>query len=428
MTRYRPLVISACSLVVLVVAVLLQNVLVKINTPFWGLFDNQLDLDVYRAGAQTVLDGGSLYDAKLLGQMDYTYAPISAVLFIPFALMGFDAARIVWTVAIFVALYLVIMLSFRSLGRRPSWMLRSVAVALVAVSVLLEPVRTTIWYGQVNVFLMLLICADLLRPDGSRLRGVGVGLAAGIKLTPLLFAVYLWLVRQKRAAIGVLIGFVGSIVVGAIVLPRESVAYWTGKMFDANRVSGPQTVGNQSVRGLLANLLHSDHPNTILWGLLALAVLVAGLYAAVLAHRHAQELLAISIVGMTSCAVSPVAWGHHWVWFVPLTVIGVNLILRQDLSIRERGLAAVGVIGLVLTALAWRTYIAHPIWYVNRSVPDAYFTGLFFKHGVEWLSWFTLYPYNAIFLGTVIATIVVLRKRPESTACASGSHSVGGRR
>ncbi len=405
------MVIAAISLVVFVGAILLQNVLIRINTPFWGLFGNHLDLDVYRAGAQTVLDGGSLYDAKLLGQMDYTYAPISALLFIPFAWMSFDVARIVWTAAIFVALYLVMMLSFRSLGRQPSWMLRTVALALVAVAMLLEPVRTTIWYGQVNVFLMLLILADLLRPDDSRLRGVGAGIAAGIKLTPLLFVVYLWLVQRKRAAIGVLAGFAGTIVVGAIALPRESLAYWTGKMFDANRVSGPQTVGNQSIRGLLANSLHSDHPNTILWGLLALVALAVGLYAAVLAHRNGQELLALSITGMTSCAVSPVAWGHHWVWFVPLLAIGINLVLRQDLSTRNRALAGVGVTALVLTALAWRTYISHPIWYVNRSVPDAYFTGLFFKNGIEWLRWFTYYPYNAIFLGTVIATIVVYRTR-----------------
>ena len=405
------MVIAAISLVVFVGAILLQNVLIRINTPFWGLFGNHLDLDVYRAGAQTVLDGGSLYDAKLLGQMDYTYAPISALLFIPFAWMSFDVARIVWTAAIFVALYLVMMLSFRSLGRQPSWMLRTVALALVAVAMLLEPVRTTIWYGQVNVFLMLLILADLLRPDDSRLRGVGAGIAAGIKLTPLLFVVYLWLVQRKRAAIGVLAGFAGTIVVGAIALPRESLAYWTGKMFDANRVSGPQTVGNQSIRGLLANSLHSDHPNTILWGLLALVALAIGLYAAVLAHRNGQELLALSITGMTSCAVSPVAWGHHWVWFVPLLAIGINLVLRQDLSTRNRALAGAGVTALVLTALAWRTYISHPIWYVNRSVPDAYFTGLFFKNGIEWLRWFTYYPYNAIFLGTVIATIVVYRTR-----------------
>ena len=60
-------------------AVWAQNAIIPFSMPFWGLFDYQFDLDVYRAGAQTVLDGGDLYRAKLLGQMDFTYAPISIV-------------------------------------------------------------------------------------------------------------------------------------------------------------------------------------------------------------------------------------------------------------------------------------------------------------------------------------------------------------
>ena len=67
------------------------------------------------------------------------------------------------------------------LGRRPTWRFAGDrAVSLVAIVMLFEPVRTTIWYGQINVFLMLLVPADLTRDDDSRVRGLGTGLAAGI--------------------------------------------------------------------------------------------------------------------------------------------------------------------------------------------------------------------------------------------------------
>ncbi len=226
-----------------------QHLILPFSTPFWGLFDYQLDLDVYRAGALTVWDGGSLYDAKLLGQMDYTYAPVSVIVLMPFAWMSFEAARIVWSVGIVIALYLVIVLCFRALGRDVNWPLRCLAIALVAVSMLLEPVRTTIWYGQINVFLLLIILADLVRPDGSRLKGVGTGIAAGIKLTPLIFVLYFALLRRWRATAGVLGGFLLTVVVGFVVLPKESWSYWTDKIFDSNRVGAPQTLGNQSLRG-----------------------------------------------------------------------------------------------------------------------------------------------------------------------------------
>ena len=422
----RRWVVAVGFLLVAAVAVWLQDVIVPFATPFWGLFDNQLDLDVYRAGTQTVLDGGSLYDAKLLGQMDYTYAPISAIIFVPFALMSFEVARIVWTAGIFIALYLVIMLCFRSLGRQATWPLRIIALSLIAIALLLEPVRTTVWYGQINVFLLLIILADLLRVerpkgDSSRGMGIGTGIAAGIKLTPLIFILYLAILRRWRAMFGVIAGFVGTIVVGFIVLPSESWAYWTDKLFDSNRVGAPQTVGNQSIRGWLANLIHTDAPNSLLWGVLALAALALGMYAAVLAHRHGQELLALSLVGMTACAISPMSWGHHWVWFVPILVICVNLILRVDLSPLRRTLAGAACIGLILVSFSWRTYLAHPIWFVNKTVPDAYLIGLFFKHGISWLEWFTVYPYNAVFLCTTIATIVIYR-RPRVSVVPDPDH------
>ncbi|MEE3851648.1 glycosyltransferase 87 family protein [Gordonia sp. LSe1-13] len=417
------------SVLIGLLALWLQDVIVPYSTPFWGLFDNQLDLDVYLSGAQTVLDGDSLYDAKLLGQMDYTYAPISILLFTPFTWVSFETARIIWSAGIFVALYLVIMLSFKSLGRAASWPLRVIALSLVAVVLLFEPVRTTVWYGQINVFLMLIIVADLTRPDGARLRGVGTGITAGIKLTPLLFLVYLALLRQWRSFVGVLGGFLASMIIGFAVLPRESWAYWTGTLFDSDRVGAPQTPGNQSVRGLLANLLNSDDPNTFVWLVLALGSLAVGMYAAVLAHRHGQELLAVTIVGMTACAVSPMSWGHHWVWFVPLTVIGLHLLCTPGRGVLRCGLIAAGLVALFLIALSWRTYLAYPFWFVNRTVTEGYLVGLFFKHGIEWLQWFTYYPYNVIFLGTAIATIVVLRGDHErETSVSSGSPEAGSTR
>ncbi len=51
----------------------------------------------------------------------------------------------------------------------------------------MEPIRTTLWLGQINIFLLLLIVWDLGRDEKSRLRGIGAGVAAGVKLTPAFF-------------------------------------------------------------------------------------------------------------------------------------------------------------------------------------------------------------------------------------------------
>ncbi|AZZ80192.1 MULTISPECIES: glycosyltransferase 87 family protein [Gordonia] len=398
----RPVLLASGFAIVGVIALVLQDVVVPWGAQFWGLLNNQIDLAVYRQGAQAVTEGASLYDVKMIGDLDYTYSPFSALLFTPLALISFDVARWLWTAGIVVALYLVVMLSFRSLGRPVTWPLRVIAMSLVAVAMLLEPVRTTIWYGQINVFLMLLILADLTRPDTSRTKGVGAGIAAGIKLTPLIFAGYYAVQRNWRAFFGVIGGFVMTVAIGFIVLPRDSWAYWTGKLFQSERVGSAQLRGNQSIRGMLANHLDTDHPSTLLWGALALTALVAGFAVATYAHRRGQELLAISIVGMTACVVSPMSWGHHWVWFVPIVVIGVHLALDLRRTQLERGLAAVGVAALVLLAFAWPTH-------VPALVPDGYYTGLYVKTRVTWLNWFTVSPYLFAFVGILIATVVALR-------------------
>ena len=46
-----------------------------------------------------------------------------------------------------------------------------------------------------------------------------------------------------------------------------------------------------------------------------------GLWAAHAAYRAGANLLAISITGMTSCAIGPFSWGHHWVWVLPLLLV-----------------------------------------------------------------------------------------------------------
>ena len=402
----------------------LQHLIIPYDTPYWGLFDNGLDLDVYRGGAQVVLDGGSLYDAKMLGRMDFTYAPISMALFIPFALMSTSVAHIVWSIGIFVALYLVIMLGFRSLGNDVTWRLRVIAGSLVAISALLEPIRSTVWFGQINVFLLLVNLADLLRPDGSRFKGIGTGIAAGVKLTPMLFAVYYAVTRRWRAMIGVVAGFVATIVIGAVAMPSESWQFWTDTLFDSDRVSSPQSIGNQSIRGALANYGQDPQPSTVVWGLLSLVMLALTLTAAVFAHRRGQELLALSMVGLSSCAVSPVAWSHHWVWAVPLIVVGIHHTLAAAPTWRRI------VIGLLTAAVfavmvAWPRHIDHPIWYVNRSVEEGYFTGLFFFNGDSFLGQLAVQPY--IYLLAVVSIAVIVLCRPVREVDADAP-SVTGRR
>ena len=53
------------------------------------------------------------------------------------------------------------------------------AAAVTGLALWLEPVSSNLGLGQVNVFLMLLVVADLGLSDRNPLKGIGVGVAYG---------------------------------------------------------------------------------------------------------------------------------------------------------------------------------------------------------------------------------------------------------
>ncbi|WP_457590145.1 glycosyltransferase 87 family protein [Gordonia aurantiaca] len=338
-----------------------------ITNPFYGLFENATDVRVYRAGAGTVLDARALYDEPVLWRLHFTYPPFAAIMFVPLALVGLTVAEIAWWALGFAVLLAVVVLGLRSLGYRLDPRCATFAVLLAVAVTALEPVRTTIWLGQVNLVVMALLLIDLVfLRSGSRWRGFAIGIAAGLKLTPLFAVLYLLGTRQWRAAATASATFGATVLVGFLVIGSDAHAYWTRHLFDTDRVGRADSPANQSVRGFGSQLLaHLDigrfaHPGpggsvfeapAWLWLPAVVVVGALGLWAALVAHRAAQDLLAASVVGMTMCMVSPFSWGHHWVWCVPLLLVALDLALRAGTT---RGtwwywLAPAGIVTLTFT-------------------------------------------------------------------------------
>ncbi|MGU3290939.1 glycosyltransferase 87 family protein [Williamsia sp. M5A3_1d] len=385
------------------VALYLQYAYIPFHARVFGLFRNQADLRVYRAGAQHLLHGQPIYDRPVLGHFDYTYTPFSTVVMQPLAWVSKDVAVVAWSILVVVALFYVVVASFRALGYRFDARLVVVATSLVGIALLLEPVRTTIWYGQINVFLMAVVMWDLRRPEGSRLRGVGVGLAAGVKLTPAFFVFFLAVTRSWRAVAVAAATGVATVLVGVVFIPKQSWMFWTDKVFDSQRVGDVRNPANQSLRGAIAHIFGTREPNTALWLLAVVVVAALGLGAAAAAHRRGNDVLALSLTGMTTTAVSPFSWGHHWVWFVPLLVVTVDLVLRawtRGAYVRAVTLIALPV-ALVLSTFVWKFFVPEGA----LGLRPFYGIGLFMNPVPPWFEWFAAQPYLWVLLVTAIATL-----------------------
>lgn len=328
----------------------------------WTWHRHQLDFAVYLMGAGH-LTSNLLYTAGLpyAPHLPFTYPPFSAMFFWPFTLVSLSAAALLWATINLAALAAVLAVVLRTIRpvevagvlRTPwTWVL-----LLLGPAVLLEPVMLSFSFGQINLFLCALVLSDAtgrLTIGGRTLpRGILLGVAAAIKLIPLIFVPYFVMTRQFRAAWTALATFVVCSAVPFALNPGASWSFWTFYISDVKRVGGVQYISNQSLRGSLDRLAHHDFNGlgiTALEGLVALA----GLAVAYVAWRRSSTMLAVLVTADAGLLASPITWCHHMVYVVPILAW---LIWGSDRPRLGRFLAAV-VAGLFYWA---------PMWHIPNS-------------------------------------------------------------
>ncbi|MEV6430623.1 glycosyltransferase 87 family protein [Nocardia sp. NPDC051463] len=308
--------------------------------PFQRITGGFIDLQVYRLGIEALRDGADMY-----GQLPQTtigiglpfiYPPFAAVVLSPFALLPWDAAALTFfltsTVALAVTLYLVARRHWPAESGRGQALLAASCAAPLAM--LLEPVRSTLDFGQVNLLLMVLVAADCLTEKPKWRRGMLIGIAAAVKLTPAAFVLYFLVRRDYRAAATAAITGAAATALSFAVLPHESVQYWFGGLGNVSGLSGSSFHTNQSIQAVLARFGVEKPLFTVLWLVLSAALLAL----VVVAMRRAASApaLALAINAVFTLLVSPISWSHHWVWVAPalLAMVGyaTRLPVRQAIG------------------------------------------------------------------------------------------------
>ena len=269
----------------------------------------QLDLEVYRDAARRLLAGRSLYDQPP-GDLPFTYPPFAALLAVPLALLPDLVASAVVPVLSCACLALV-------WGRMG---LDARLLPLLGLSLVLEPVWSTLHFGQVNLLLGAVVLLDLARP-GGRWYGVGAGIAAGIKLTPLIFVALLLVNRDAAAVRRFLVAFLATALLPLLVAPSDVLRFWVHVLPDAERIGAPWFAANQGVMGALARLGGDAAWVRPVWLLLAGTVALLLVWLARRLWLAEDRVASVSAVALAALLASPVSWSHHWTWAVPLAVV-----------------------------------------------------------------------------------------------------------
>lgn len=322
---------------------------------------SMLDLHVYLWGGSAVQHRSTdpYVHTYLHSGLRFTYTPLAAGIFSLLADLRPQGVAALVTAASVASLVAVVWLTWGALQRGDSQHRLRATLAVAAVALWLEPVRQTLSFGQVNLMLMAVVVADLLQADSRRWKGVGVGLAAGFKLTPLIFVPYLILTRRYKAAAVATATFGLTVAGSGLILPQAVEHYWFDGLFlNTGRVGNVRYIGNQSLYGAIERLAGSAAAARPYQVAAAGIVGIVGLALAAWASRHGEEMVGILACAVTGLLVSPVSWSHHWVWVAPVLVVLADLATRPSAGpaarqVRRVGWAGVGAVLIVFTGVLW---------------------------------------------------------------------------
>ncbi len=314
--------------------------------PFDEITGGFIDLQVYRLGVDALRNGGDLY-----GQLPQTtigiglpfiYPPFAALVLAPFALLPWDIAAFAFFVtsvaALALTLYVVARRVWPGQGQRRTALYATACAAPLAM--LLEPTHATLDFGQVNLLLMALVAVDCLALKPRWPRGMLLGIAAAVKLTPAAFVLYFLIRKDYKAALTAAVTGAAATALSFLVLPGPSMTYWFGGM-NVDGLSGSAFHTNQSIQAVLARMKVPEPAFTLIW--LAVGALVLALVVVAMRRAAGLPALALAINAVFTLLVSPISWSHHWVWIAPalLAVVGYAVRLPWRRAIAPCAVAAV---------------------------------------------------------------------------------------
>ncbi|MHB8379955.1 MAG: glycosyltransferase 87 family protein [Acidimicrobiales bacterium] len=304
-----------------------------------------LDLQVYRDASLTMLHGGAAYHSRYtFAHLNFTYPPIGLVLLSVFSVVPPIVALVAWWTFSAIALIFLVVVLLQELTTLPRGTVIASSCALSGASCLfLEPIRSNFAFGQINIFLMLLVVFDIFRVRSTR-QGLLTGLAGAVKLTPLMYIMYFVVARARASALRAVGAFLGVTAIAWVLLPADSATYWLHQAFSPGHKGGAIGPMNQSWFGLIGELVPgTSFLRTALWLLLSGFTFVMGVALAkryVATERRGDALF---VLALTELLISPISWTHHWSWIVLVPVLWLAQKRRSN---------KVGVAMMLLVAVA----------------------------------------------------------------------------
>ena len=313
---------------------------------FGGPFE---DFAAYIGAARSMAHGGSPYaqfSSATPVMSGFTYPPFGAVLVRPLAVLGDHAALSVWlaiSLACTVAAAVIVVRTALP-ARWPRLQLAVLAALAFA------PAAYNYWHGQINgVILLLLSVAYWGYVRDRRLTvGIALGVAAGIKVAPVVLLLLLLRRGWWRSAAAMLATVAATVVTAIVALGPATTATFVSTVLPVlSRANG--WLYDQSLTGLVSRVANQSvlvvHPVALTVSaactLAGAAVLAAALLTAQRSPRSDAERGAEFGMGVTAMLLAgSIAWFPHFTALVIPLFATAGLVASRGWRTERRLLAA----------------------------------------------------------------------------------------
>ncbi|MFI5298591.1 MAG: glycosyltransferase 87 family protein [Polyangiales bacterium] len=297
---------------------------------------------------RAALTARPLYDLRVgPSELPFTYPPAAAIVFVPLALVPIRAAQVMWTLLSLCCVVLATRICVSGFAR-VRW--RACCVGVLVLALVTNPARVSFTLGQINPLVLLAIVNDLNPRNRSKWRGIGIGVVAALKLTPLFVVAGLVATRRWREASVAVATFVLVGALAFVVRPTDSLRFWGGYFLDAGRVGGIAYVSNQSFNAMLMHALSGHAAARVPWLVVSCAWSASVFLFARRYHRN-DPAGVDSVIIASSLLVSPVSWVHHYLLSYPIIASGLRLwFVRRS---RVLGAALLALLATSITGIIW---------------------------------------------------------------------------
>ncbi len=283
------------------------------------LFNFKLfDFNIYYLAGRDLLVGRELYKNP---QIDNNYPPSALLFTLPFSQMPQQAAEKIWTISSLFFLISSIIIVLKSVNKY------SVTNVLLVFSIAIWtfPVKFSFGLGQINFLILFFYSLSIyfsIRKKDS-LAGMFLGLAAAIKLTPLLLVLFLWRKRRFTSVLTAFFTFLCLQLIGLLAFSSTNTFNYVFQVLPNIPTVGNAAYYNQAITGLLAR---AGLSNQISWFInyLGLGFLVILLLKLVKSEKVAplRELMEYGGFIILSLLGAGLAWQHHFIWLL-IPIIGL---------------------------------------------------------------------------------------------------------